>query len=342
MAATNVVAVRNWLKSQYPNPDINPVGETAATGTPRTHAHTSCLCFQEWIQNTVTALAESDPSLDLRGMFFAIQTQLLLSNLAESLLPYPLNPPPPGKLTTLPAEPELVHDAVLYGPDKKDACLVQIVSISEVGQSAFQTKNVMEQRKEALSGVGRIRRIRDHTEPSNSNNANGEQPPDEEDNEPDDVPPYPRSMLMLDVSDGFRVMRAMEYRRIDALKLGETALGSKMLLRNVKVRRGTLMLTPENVDFKGHMVEEFEEVQPILFQNGLLRRMGKPELPLELPPVPVPEQPQPDPPSEFDEIIDDEFIMDQAVVQELDRVEVAAIQASQSQSQSQSQAATMS
>jgi hypothetical protein len=36
----------------------------------------------------------------------------------------------------------------------------------------------------------------------------------------------------------------------------------------------SVMLTPENVDFKGHMVEEFEELQPILFQNGLLRRMG--------------------------------------------------------------------
>lgn len=165
-------------------------------------------------------------------MFFAIQTQLLLSNLEKSLLQYPLTPPIPGKLTTLPADPTVVHDVVLFGPEKKDACLVQIVSISEVGHSAFQTKNTMEQRKEALSGVGRIRRIRDYAEPSNgNNNVNGDQPPDEEDNEPDDVPPYPRSMLMLDVSDGFRVMRAMEYRRIDALKLGETALGSKVSVR---------------------------------------------------------------------------------------------------------------
>lgn len=165
-------------------------------------------------------------------MFFAIQTQLLLSNLEQSLLQYPLTPPPRGKLTTLPADPTVVHDVVLFGPGKMDACLVQIISISEVGHSAFQTKNTMEQRKEALSGVGRIRRIRDHADPGNgNNNVNGDQPPDEEDNEPGDVPPYPRSMLMLDVSDGFRVMRAMEYRRIDALKLGETALGSKVGLR---------------------------------------------------------------------------------------------------------------
>lgn len=160
-------------------------------------------------------------------MFFAIQTQLLLSNLEHSLLPQPLHPIP-GKLTILPQEPSLVHDIFLYGPEKRDAILLQIVSISEVGHSAFQTKNTMDQRKEALSGVGRIRRIRDHMGPENGDNANGDQQPDEEDNEPDDVPPYPRSMLMLDVSDGFRVMRAMEYKRIDALKLGETALGCKV------------------------------------------------------------------------------------------------------------------
>lgn len=28
MSAINLMAVRNWLKSQYPNPDLNPVGKT--------------------------------------------------------------------------------------------------------------------------------------------------------------------------------------------------------------------------------------------------------------------------------------------------------------------------
>lgn len=65
----------------------------------------------------------------------------------------------------------------------------------------------------------------------------------------------------------------------------------QLILRNVKVRRGIrrwihhnreigahtllpVMLTPENTEVKGHMVEEFEELQPVLFKNGLLRRMG--------------------------------------------------------------------
>ena len=42
------------------------------------------------------------------------------------------------------------------------------------------------------------------------------------------LPAYPRSMLKMEVSDGSRVIKAMEYRRIDALQLGETALGAKV------------------------------------------------------------------------------------------------------------------
>ncbi len=42
------------------------------------------------------------------------------------------------------------------------------------------------------------------------------------------IPDYPREMLKMEISDGRRVMKAMEYRRIGALKLGETALGAKV------------------------------------------------------------------------------------------------------------------
>jgi hypothetical protein len=99
------------------------------------------------------------------------------------------------------------------------------------------------------------------------------------------------------------------------------------------------------------MVEEFEDLQPILFQNGLLRRMGrvsrispsrrpadhaslhrKPVLPVELEPMPEP-QLQEAPASDFDVDVDDAFMMDASVAHELDRVEAAASQASQSQVQ---------
>jgi hypothetical protein len=51
---------------------------------------------------------------------------------------------------------------------------------------------------------------------------------DEEHQSQDRLPPYPRGMLHLEVTDGVRVMKAIEYRRIPGLALGDTALGSKV------------------------------------------------------------------------------------------------------------------
>ncbi len=78
----------------------------------------------------------------------------------------------------------------------------------------------MDQRKEVLSGVTRIRRMKDP----------GEEEGDEDENEGDEerLPAYSRSMLSLELTDGFTVMKAMEYRRIPELVLGETMLGAKV------------------------------------------------------------------------------------------------------------------
>ena len=79
----------------------------------------------------------------------------------------------------------------------------------------------------------------------------GEEENDEEVEE-GKMPAYPRSMLRLDLSDGRRVMKAIEYRSIMELQLGETALGAKvsairifpsltsqLLVHNVRALRGT-------------------------------------------------------------------------------------------------------
>lgn len=90
--------------------------------------------------------------------------------------------------------------------------LLQIHTISEVGHSAYQIQTVMEQRSEVLSGRTRIRGLDDDGE-----------------NEVEEgkVPPYPRGMLRLELGDGRRIVRAMEYKRINDIVLGQTSLGSK-------------------------------------------------------------------------------------------------------------------
>jgi RecQ-mediated genome instability protein 1 len=150
--------------------------------------------------------------LNTKDLIHAVHTQVLLSSLTDSCLPN----------TGLPSTPEDVdalHGETLFG---KDPCLVMILSITEVGHSAFQLQTTMETRKEALSGVARIRRIRNPQ-------ADGAEEDDQEEEEDDEkIPPYPRSMLRLELSDGHTTMKAMEYRRINGLTLGETALGSKV------------------------------------------------------------------------------------------------------------------
>lgn len=106
------------------------------------------------------------------------------------------------------------------------------MSVMEIGSSAFQLGTTKQQRKEAINGVGRIRRLRvpgvngGQQGPSQGNL--GDQDDDDDDIGTDDIPLYPRSMLLLEVSDGFSVMKAIEYKRIPALELGGTALGSKV------------------------------------------------------------------------------------------------------------------
>lgn len=54
---------------------------------------------------------------------------------------------------------------------------------------------------------------------------------DQEEDEDADIgklPVYPRGMLKLEITDGARVMKGMEYKRLDDLKLGDTRLGSKV------------------------------------------------------------------------------------------------------------------
>lgn len=103
-----------------------------------------------------------------------------------------------------------LHDAALF----PQPTLVQLHSITEIGASAFALNTAREQRREVLSGATRIRGIDDDDE--------------DEDDIDGKLPSYPRSMLSMEVSDGRTALRAIEYRRLEELELGETRLGLKV------------------------------------------------------------------------------------------------------------------
>ncbi|WWD02299.1 hypothetical protein V865_000338 [Kwoniella europaea PYCC6329] len=197
-----------------------------------------------WVRECVQALTDAGRQVSIDE----VHTQFLYSDLSQSTLLSRSFPP---------AQTEL-HEIVLF----PRPTILQIHHVSEIGHSAFQIQHTMEQRSEVLSGQTLIRRMDD--EEGNENEVDSGK-----------VPPYPRSMLKLELSDGRRTVKAMEYRRINGLVLGQTSLGCKLVCQNVKCLRDTLLLTPENTQVIESSVEHLEAIQKEQFLNDLKRRMGQ-------------------------------------------------------------------
>jgi RecQ-mediated genome instability protein 1 len=130
-----------------------------------------------------------------------IEAQLLGSDLRDSTVPS--TGIPQGLLNSQ-------QNRQLSGPP----VLVEIVSITEIGHSAFQLMSTRQMRidRADLGGMNAER------------GEDGER--EEEDEGP--VPRYPRSMLSLELTDGTHTFKAIEYRKIPELVLGETPLGFKV------------------------------------------------------------------------------------------------------------------
>lgn len=133
------------------------------------------------------------------GSYENVLAEYLDSDLAETTL---------HGVMPQPDEEDKIFDAVLF----PQPTVVQLHSITEIGASAFALNTAREQRREVLSGATRIRGIDD----------------DEDDIDDSKLPAYPRSMLSFEVSDGRTAIRAIEYRRLQELELGETRLGLKV------------------------------------------------------------------------------------------------------------------
>jgi RecQ-mediated genome instability protein 1 len=107
--------------------------------------------------------------------------------------------------TGLPPNVSELINSTLTGPP----ILVEMVSITEIGHSAFSLHNVRQARIERADLAGLAEQEEDGEEEGS-------------------IPNYPRSMLKFELSDGSTTMQAIEYRRLPGLQLGETPLGLKV------------------------------------------------------------------------------------------------------------------
>jgi RecQ-mediated genome instability protein 1 len=104
--------------------------------------------------------------------------------------------------------------------------------MTEIGSSAFQLQTVAEQRKDIINGTTLIRRMDDEMDEE-----------DEEAIKEGKMPVYPRGMLKFELTMGDGVVvDAIEYKKVGGILLGETSLGAKLRVKNVKVLRGVCKL----------------------------------------------------------------------------------------------------
>lgn len=216
----------------------------------------------DWLEACCDYLATHFPGLSAAQLIKKVEAQILLASLESCCESGPL-----------PAQDLSETRSMMIASGVRGSILVQVESIFDAGESALSIKNIHEQRKEEArikqrGGNADRARIIDNLD----------------DGEAEKGPPkYPRSMLTLQLSDGFTVMKAIEYKRIPGLSLDETKLGSKVrfcllnavvsaspnltgvitysrsiylqiLLKDVKALRGILLLEPRNVTLKGMSV----------------------------------------------------------------------------------------
>ncbi|KAK0450248.1 hypothetical protein EV421DRAFT_1323816 [Armillaria borealis] len=162
--------VTQFIERTYPRPRVDP----------------------EWLQACYDWVLEDkqlNPTTDIQQILKHVEEQLLCSNLQDSMF----------QGTGLPADitnPETQH-TVVAGP-----VLVEIVSITDIGVSAYNLNKIRITRDERIAA--------------------GEQEVGEGDVEVEGegpIPAYTRSMLRMDLSDGTIILKSMEYRPLKDLTL---------------------------------------------------------------------------------------------------------------------------
>ncbi|KAL7006449.1 hypothetical protein EMMF5_004102 [Cystobasidiomycetes sp. EMM_F5] len=163
---------------------------------------------------------------------------------------------------------------------RQGGVLVQIEEIVEIGHPAHDLLKRHEARvedKKVLKTEGRaIQRVNMQPDPTQTQTngtqaATGAAVGDIVDNTPANR--FPRHMLKLVVSDGWSQRSAIEYRRIQGLSLEDTQLGCKLLLKNVKSRRGILLLDDTNCIVKGGFIAERDETRDESLGATLRKRL---------------------------------------------------------------------
>lgn len=191
---------------------------------------------QQWLQNFLPTTRPSTPlnALQKTALFRLLSTDLTASLQISSTTTFPSNV----------SNPEL-KERKLPGPIP-----VQILDIEDLGHSRWSQVENLEARERGETTKGRevVRVIPEETTsesstsaaPSNNGSRTG-----------------PHKLLLQDAR-GTKVY-AFEVASIDGIDVAQTAIGAKLVLRDVVVARGLVLLEPGKVVMLGGKVEEWDK-----------------------------------------------------------------------------------
>ncbi|KAG5651361.1 hypothetical protein H0H81_008930 [Sphagnurus paluster] len=224
--------VVDWVNEKHKRPRVDP----------------------EWLGDCyawLTTEGGENPDRDFQALVDAVENQLLESSFSDSMLPG----------TGLPTHAASPNTSLVL---KGTQVLVEVVSITEIANSAFNLDQTRQAREERLKD-------------GNVEDEDGEGDIDIAGEGP--IPKYPRGMLKFHLTDGAITLQAIEYRPLPELSLENTPLGFKMLLKDVRIQRGIAYLEPNSVTLIGHKTDDRDDNRLFDFSRGLRRRMGLPKLP---------------------------------------------------------------
>lgn len=193
-----------------------------------------------------------------------MEGQLLRSDLADSTMHHAgLLPDEEGETCTL-----FVADGSSRNKNAA-AVLVQILEVLEIGRPALELLDIHKNRvedKKVLREQGRqVRRAVAHVEHDEAGAGTGnpagaqQQQANANQDEPANtigVKGFPRAMLRLRVSDGFTEYVAIENKRVHALSLEDTMLGSKVGSRPARQWSSSNASLPSTAPYQEHPLPE--------------------------------------------------------------------------------------
>lgn len=168
------------------------------------------------------------------------------------------------------------------GDAGRNAVLVQIESMIDIGYSASSQLEIAEARREARRAnidpndvPAEVKAAQ--TASSNDHMADFQA---QEDDKIQASTVFPRRMLKLELSDGGKDANvfAIELERIPGLDMNTTKIGSKLLLKGALIKDGYLLLTPKTVTVEGGCVREKDEAAEDILIEKLRSQLGKPPL----------------------------------------------------------------